>query len=217
MNTLLAGRFKAAAQTVVDLCGTPPTGRTFAGGSIVIAQDERPVHAFILTKGLVKLSSYDRDGRESGVRVRTAGSILGTLAALLEERQPCSIEAITRCEAHAIPSQVLRERAAHDPRVCSALLVLHTVEAFAGVAKGAASQSARSRVEQILGALAHEAGSVDQPGWVRLALPVSCEYLATLAGITPETFSRSLAQLEHEGLLERGRGWLRLRHPPEVY
>jgi CRP/FNR family transcriptional regulator, nitrogen oxide reductase regulator len=128
------------------------------------------------------------------------------VAVILDEQQPCSVEAVTRCEAHAIPSRIFRERVFLDARVCGAVLMLHTLEALGSVARAKDSQSARRRVEQILVALAR-----DRSGWIRVALPASCENLAALIGMAPETLSRTLTQLEREAVVERGRGWLLVR------
>jgi CRP/FNR family transcriptional regulator, nitrogen oxide reductase regulator len=133
------------------------------------------------------------------------------VAVILDEQQPCSVEAVTRCEAHAIPSRIFRERVFLDARVCGAVLMLHTLEALGSVARAKDSQSARRRVEQILVALARESGVADRSGWIRVALPASCENLAALIGMAPETLSRTLTQLEREAVVERGRGWLLVR------
>jgi CRP/FNR family transcriptional regulator, cyclic AMP receptor protein len=212
MDPHLVDRLRSAIVGIVDV--RPPLGihQTLHQGAVLLVQHEVAQYVFMLTKGIAKQSICDADGREIAASARLAWSTLGLWAGLLAEPQPHTIEAVTKCEVHVIASRVLRERVAVDPHVCRAVLVLQSLEALDMEMRAVESEhSARNRVERVIAALALETGTNESSGWVRFAVPGSHRSLAALAGVAPETLSRTLSRLEAEALLERGRGWLRLR------
>lgn len=188
--------------------------RRYGAGQALFEQGQESCDALFVDRGLVKLLYRDANGRESLISLRGRGWALGTAAALLRERHVLGAETVTECTVHAVAAPVFRDRVHTDRQLVQGVLHLHALELSDQLNAHVALVTATARERVLL--LLHNLIGQDhrnrpQRCWVKLALPVPYRDMAQLAGITPETFSRILAELEQSGEIERGRGWVRVQ------
>ena len=208
-------RLRLTTRSAFEKLRSAAIQRALAPGDVVLPQDEPPLYALVLCKGLVKLAHQDDDGRDTVIATQCAERPLGTSALVAGVPYPYRVEAVTTCIVHAIGARTFQECIACDVQFSRDLLVVHALDALeTETLRTTDTRSARQRIVRLIGTIASIQGTLDGPLWVRVQLPVTHESLASLAGVTPETFSRTLVKMEHETLIERGRGWLRVRREP---
>ena len=187
---------------------------SYSSGKELFDQGDAITDVMFVCCGLVKLSYRDADGREAAVSLHTAGGILGSEGAVTGQHHVLCGQTVTPCVIRRIPASVFRKRVSEDHQLGATLADLHALKLIEQVNARIvlSTLTARQRVLLMLRGLSDSAdASGHQSESVKLKLPVRLTDLAQLAEITPETLSRILRELEQHGLLERGRGWLRVQ------
>lgn len=154
---------------------------------------------YSITSGLVKLISYLPNGRARIVRLHGMGSLVG-LSSLLEPRYEHTAVAVGRVEAEAIPVSSLLRLRAEEPAVYCGLL-----ETWYGQLQVAdtwitqfSTGSIRARVARLVNYLS-EIENKSPSTEVEL---LTCEEMAAVLGVTPESVSRILAEFKREQVLK---------------
>jgi CRP-like cAMP-binding protein len=184
-----------------------------AGDVLHLSGDPRPrVH--LVTRGVIKLSARDGEGRETIVGLALPGDLVGELAMLDELCQPADAIAATWAEALGLDA----------PSLCAALQ--DCPGAALALARGMAKQMrwlyattlerTSSEVPARLAGRLLDLGDLlgrIQEGTLEIDLPVAQGDLGRLAGISRESTCKALRSFQSQGLLDyRGRR-LRILRP----
>jgi CRP/FNR family transcriptional regulator, cyclic AMP receptor protein len=169
---------------------------------------------WLVSSGLIKLTSRNRDGVETIVRLALPGELLGDAAAL--DGEPYAVDAIA-----AAPSTVLGLDARSlitavegTPEALMDLCVSLAADLrqLCGAAAERATDPGPARLAGRILDLGETFGD-RVPGEIRLNLPLSQKDLAQLAGISRETACRTMRRFKQTGVLDyRGRR-LRILRP----
>jgi CRP/FNR family transcriptional regulator, nitrogen fixation regulation protein len=161
----------------------------------VIALDEDADYLMFVVTGVVRSCKICKNGARSVVSFYLPGDFFGWVDAKLS----LSIEAATDTEVLFIKRRGLASLASHDARVANVLLRATTNElARAQEHVLLMSKSAKCRTAKFLTDL-----------WVRLGkaqyldVPMSHQDIADYLGLTIETLSRSITDMERSGLIAR--------------
>jgi len=158
----------------------------------------RSIHLVI--SGLVKLVTHVTDDRTRIVRLLSAGDFLG-LDGLFEDAHRQTAVALGEVSLYRIPVPMLRGLKGRDPAFYCRLLecwYVHLAYADTWITQFSTGPI-RPRVARLLKFLSErEPGS----GAPRVRL-LTCEEMAEVLGVTPESVSRSLAEFKRDGLLRR--------------
>lgn len=175
--------------------------RTLSRGQILCEKGNTSAGLFCLFSGRIKLSAISADGGERVLELVLPGRMFGQAAALLNQPFPLLAQAL--CESRVL--QVSRERI-HDavgqwPEFTAAMLkslaqnclcLIHDLEACCLMSAG----------ERVVDLLIKESERVPGPGDAAcVLLPTSKAMVASRLNLTPETFSRELHDLAHQGLI----------------
>jgi CRP-like cAMP-binding protein len=154
----------------------------------------------LVISGLVKLFTHVTDDRIRIVRLLSAGDFLG-LDALFEGGHRQTAMALGEVSLYRIPVAMLRGLKGRDPAFYCRLLecwYVHLAYADTWITEFSTGPI-RPRVARLLKFLSQrEPGS----GTPRVRL-LTCEEMAEVLGVTPESASRSLAEFKRDGLLRR--------------
>jgi CRP-like cAMP-binding protein len=178
---------------------------TYTDGEPLILGGDLIDDVFRIDRGLVKVTSVSRSGREVVLELRTAGSIVGEMASLLRRPRTASVIAVGPVEARAITASTFAscmQRAEVARDVASHLAVrLHQASEHQ-LEMG--TFDATERVAAILLRLAGgpEASASSRH---RLAPRVSQQHLADYAGLSRDAVVRALRTLRASGWVETGR------------
>ncbi|MGE5507942.1 MAG: Crp/Fnr family transcriptional regulator [Chitinophagales bacterium] len=189
--------------------------RQYGTGELIIQEGETGEGLYIVRRGTVKLYKASPAGKEQVVAFLRYGDLFGERTLLLGEPVGVSAEAVEPSVVCLIPKEEFTALLRTQPDLSLALAryLASRVELAVGLIGHLGLQDARERLLTYLSSLAEGAGR-PAAGGVEIELPASRAEIGKLLGMTPETVSRRLAELEDEGLLTaKGRRTLVLRRP----
>lgn len=167
-------------------------------GQVITEQGDDPAFLYYIMAGNVKTLRYSPEGKEATIRMLGAGETFMEDVVFTGGASPIHAVAVNNSQMLIIPAQMVRRQALSDPQFSLNLLKI-------------ISRHYRNAVQQIdcivtknpverLGyyflKLHLEQGSDS----MEISLPFQKSTIANHLGITPETFSRALAQIKKMGI-----------------
>lgn len=178
------------------------TVRHYAKGE-VIARDGSPADRFFVVQdGWIKLLRYTGEGEEALAGLLATGDIFGEMAVLGEAPYPFTAAAAEASTVIEIPADVIRRQAQTSPELFRRIVAAMAREMHKLQMENEhmALMSAPQRVGCLL--LQLSAGMIGKGG--TLPFPYDKSLAAQRLGMSPETFSRALAQLKPVGVTVKG-------------
>jgi CRP/FNR family transcriptional regulator, cyclic AMP receptor protein len=174
-------------------------------GTALCVEGDPATHVFVLLDGWAKIRSFSADGRESVLALRGAGDLVGETAGETTGCRNATVQAVVAVRAlivgydrfssfldtHQVASHAYRRVIAH--RWSEADTMLRTRAATNGA----------QRLAGLLLGLAEQLGGRAE-GVVEIALPLSQDELASLAGTSRATVARALSGWRKRGLIRTG-------------
>ena len=199
-----------SARRALALIGALAPARVFPAGADLLRQGECPTGAYFITAGLVKLHRGSADGRSVAIGLRAAGWPVGAAAVVLGQPHAATATTVLDTTALHVNALTLRGLLRSRPEVSEYLLgaASQEVQDATVLLADIACAPARERLERLLADLAAAAGRPDGDGQFRFQLPLRHWELAQLVNVTPQYLCELLAELEHEQVLRRHKGWL---------
>ena len=179
-----------------------------------IFRQQEPVRdIYLLETGLVKMTHGERNGKETILDLRFAGSFLGATAALAHEPAPMTAATVTPCEVYRLSApEFLRLAKNSEPFPQSLLeLVSRQRNEQLNLRAQQSTLDARPRLIMLLLRLAKEFG-IERKGQLYLALPIAKQDMAGMLGITPQRLSNILREIKAERVIAEERGWIILQN-----
>ncbi len=156
---------------------------------------------YIIVDGWVKLFRETRDGHESVVAMLTNGEMFGRSAVLKNGSYPYSGEVVTNAELLIIPSDFMLYMAEHHTSFDHFLSKFLESGLSVSNQKGLeAEHLAKMTSAQRVGCFMLKMCGEKREGSISLHFPYEKSLVAGRLGMTPETFSRSLNQLNGLGV-----------------
>ena len=188
LQDVLASLLKAARAT------------TFAPGSVLYREGEEIESLFVLESGLVKLVRHLPNGRARIVRLHAGGALLGLNGTLESDHEHTAV-AIGEVRALHLPLANVRRLRSDAPESYSRLLeawnsYLHEADIWI---TQFSTGSIRARVARLITFLAMR--PEDEPRSEGEVSLLTCEDMANILGVTPESVSRNVADFKRRGLL----------------
>jgi CRP/FNR family cyclic AMP-dependent transcriptional regulator len=174
-------------------------------GTALCVEGDPATHVFILLDGWVKIRSFSEDGRESVLALRGAGDLVGETAGETTGRRNATMQAVVTVHAlivgysrfssfldtHQGGSHAYRRVMAHRWRDADMMLRIRAVT------------NGAQRLAGLLLSLAERLGGQAE-GVIEIALPLSQDELASLAGTSRATVARALDGWRKRGLIRTG-------------
>jgi CRP/FNR family transcriptional regulator, cyclic AMP receptor protein len=206
-----SSHLRALPSEMIDGLTVGAIGETAAAGSTLWRTGDVEPHFVIVVSGLVRVYVTAPDGRTLTVRYCRRGDILGAFSMFAEDfSMPATTQALVESQLLVLSPEVVRDRARADARVAEALLVelSERVGAFVREITDSAFMTVRQRIGRHLLDLASE-----QQRGADLVARISQQDLADAVGTVREVVVRVLRDLREEGVVETGRGGIRLVAP----
>lgn len=183
--------------------------QTWTAGETIFRQDDRPEALFIIEQGNVSLLDETKSERPI-VQIVRAGQIIGESAVLNES--PYAYTAVARNETTTLgfTLDTIRALLEIDPQICFRWLRLLS-DRLHGSQRRLVAVAGRTATER-LGSFLLQETKESAPATVKLTQ----QELASTLGIGRQTVSRVLGNLEQLGLIERGRGRVRVLDPDRL-
>jgi CRP/FNR family transcriptional regulator, cyclic AMP receptor protein len=184
-------------------------------GATLCNEGEPATHLFILFDGWVKVLSASADGHESVLALRGAGDIVGEAAGETTGRRNATMQAVLTVRAlivgydrfssfldtHQGGARAYRRVMAHRWRDADMMLRVR-----------AATNGAQRLAGLLLGLAERLEGQAE--GIIEIALPLSQDELASLAGTSRATVARALDGWRKRGLIRTGQRRITLTDVP---
>ena len=180
--------------------------RTFKRGSVVYSPSQPGESVLILASGRIKLYDITPDGRETILTFIEEGELFGELALLDEQPRREFAEAVESAQVLLVPREAIVKLMANRPDIAlsvTKLIGLRRLRIESRL-RNLLFLTSRARVLHILVELAAAHG--DRSGnRVELRVPLSHQDVASLIGVTRETATLTLGQLQAEKIVEVSR------------
>lgn len=176
--------------------------RLVAEGEAVMHEGDAAHDTLVVVTGSVKITRTSSDGRELVVGVRTAGQLVGEVAAIDGRLRSASVWALEPTELRSIPVETFRGLLAEHPALSLALLgwLCALLRESADKVLEFGTQDALARVSRRLLELAPRA---DGAGAAPVELGVSQQDLAARCGLSREAVVKALRVLRSVGWIEQ--------------
>ncbi|MEW5796503.1 MAG: Crp/Fnr family transcriptional regulator [Candidatus Zixiibacteriota bacterium] len=187
--------------------------RRYQAGEVLFYEGEAPLAMYCLHDGVVKLVKAARDGRTMVIRLLGGGDIAGFRALLTDEPYAATAEVAEPATVCTVPAATFKGLLQES--VQFSLDLLHKVAVELRVSEermlDQAILPARTRVARILLFLA----DTSSPSSQRLVVATELRHqdLADAVGITPQTFSRIIHELNGSGILRTNRQHIEIVDP----
>ncbi|ONI85399.1 hypothetical protein ALI144C_12980 [Actinosynnema sp. ALI-1.44] len=191
--------------------------RQYAPGEYLCHEGDQSKHAFILISGHVQVIYYTEDGRELVVALRTAGDILGEVAALHGLPRTATLRALDKVEAITVPSNRFTHLCQTRAKLTWTLLGVQyarfggTTGRHAEYGGGSASQRVYTQLAQM--AVEHDKGDGNP---IEIKAGMTQQQLADSAATSRESYARALRVLRDKGIISTGRSWIRVHKLAEL-
>ncbi|MBY8881363.1 Crp/Fnr family transcriptional regulator [Actinacidiphila acidipaludis] len=186
--------------------------RTHAPRSLLLRQDDRSDHVFVLRSGCVKVYTDSDTGYRAVLALRRAGDLVGEQSGLNRRPRSASVCALVEVQALVVPASRFGAMLAASAVIANAVQQVLSQRLRDADRQRAAigSASTESRLAALLLQLADQYGHRTAEGAVRIELPLSQEDLAGLVVSSLRTVSRILEHWRRDGILTTGRQVLEL-------
>jgi CRP-like cAMP-binding protein len=176
--------------------------RSFARRSLIYAPTEPGQSVLLVASGRVKIKDITADGKETILAFIEEGELFGELALVDEEPRQEYAEAAEDCQILAIPREDILWLMSQRPDVALSITKLVGLRRrrIENRFRNVLFLSSRERMIHLLMELADTHGT--RVGFAtEIGLPLSHQELASLIGVTRETVTVVLGQLQAEGLI----------------
>jgi CRP-like cAMP-binding protein len=175
--------------------------RAYPKGQTILYQGDTPPYMFLLKSGEIKVYDIDEQGNEKILYIMRPGSIFPFASYL---GRPAEVmwfyAALTDVEAYAISYDSLKPHLHSDPSLSLYLLEKVTTdmhEAFVRIAS-MSKTTTRPKLVAALKFLCVYHTHILKNGWRRVNFPISHQLLADMTGITRESATLAMKQLQDQ-------------------
>ena len=189
--------------------------RDYSPGMALCVEGEPATHVFILLDGWVKIISASEDGRQSILALRGAGEVVGETAGETTGHRNATLQAVVTVRALIVGydrfssfldtyrggGRAYRRVLAHRWSDADTMLRIRT------------ATNGTQRLAGLLLGLAERLGGQAE-GIIEIALPLSQDELASLAGTSRATVTRALNGWRQRGLIRTGQRRITLTDVP---
>ncbi|MDW7668750.1 MAG: Crp/Fnr family transcriptional regulator [Bacillota bacterium] len=176
--------------------------KEYSNGEIICHEGDPGEYLYIIESGLIKLFKIGKNGNEYILRLLKEGQFFGELVLFKDDVLNSSAEAIGDCRICIIPKNDLEKLIKKSSDLTYSLLAAVTSRLNKAEIQleSLVLEDAMEKTLRLLLELAKENGTKKEEG-ILIDLPLSRAGLASLIGISHETLSRKLSELQEEGTL----------------
>jgi CRP/FNR family transcriptional regulator len=177
--------------------------RRFDDGTPIVRQGDVSGCIYLVTRGLVRLSSVLPTGHQVVIALIETGELFGE-SALLGDASPFEARALGTATVLPIDARALDAVIARQPETAAEVLrmLASRLRRTSGALEDALALDVPSRVSRRLHELASRHG-VPGPSGVHIAIAVTQEDLGRMVGASRESVNRSFRRLASRGLIHR--------------
>ena len=185
--------------------------RFYSRGTIIFSEGEETDGIYIITEGLIKVYKMSADGREKTLAILNPGDILGEMALFDHSYRSATAEALEASTVIVIPRQDFEHLLEKIPALAVKIIrvLAERLRQADEEIKNLLFLNARGRVILNLVQLAEAHMQGKKPG-TPIPFRLTHAEIANLVGVSRETVTRAISELQDEGLIriEKRKLWI---------
>lgn len=188
--------------------------QTYKAGRVIFGQGNRCKGLYLVERGLVAVRKVDETGQSAIVRLAHQGDTLGYRPLLAKENHRATAEIIQDSRICFVDATTMHRLLFSNPQLGMRFLE-HTAHALGEAEERlfqVAALSVRTRIIHLLILLRSNYGTTTSDGTLFLDLPMTWRDLADMVGARPESVSRTLRQIQDDGLIRLSGRTVRIKH-----
>lgn len=172
--------------------------RSYAKQTLILEQQESSKGLYLIAKGSVKVSKISPAGKEIVLQILKAGQTFGETSVLGQDFEADNITAMEASEIFYLSKRDLEPLLKEKPQLYQSVVasLIRWMQNLNSVIENINITSAKDRVLLYLNRLQKEQAQST------LKLDKKKYDVALMLGLRPETFSRTLTELEEEGVIK---------------
>lgn len=188
-----------------------------ARGEFIYMPGDRADHVYILKQGRVKLSVLSESGKEIAIDIIQPGEIFGEFALVDEAPRSNMAQALDDVLVWVFPKNDFTHLIASQPKLALSYirLVGDRRRRMEKKLSDITSKAVSARVCELLHDISTSSAEVET-GNTEYLVPLTHHDVASLIGAARQTTTTVLNDLERRGIIELGRGWVRVKRLKEL-
>jgi CRP/FNR family transcriptional regulator, cyclic AMP receptor protein len=188
-----------------------------ARGEFIYTPGDRADFVYIVRHGRVKLSVLSESGKEIAIDIIQAGEIFGEFALVDDSPRSNMAQALDDIVMWIFPKSSFTHLLSTQPKLSLSYirLVGDRRRRMEKKLSDITSKAVSARVCELLHELSTSA-SEGEPGNSDYLVPLTHHDVASLIGAARQTTTTVLNDLERRGIIELGRGWVRIKRLKEL-
>ena len=195
---------KSLTGTPLDALLSEAKVRQYPKGQIILYEGENPMDAFVIKSGAVKIYDIDEDGNEKILHIFKAPGIFPVVFLFGSARQTNTFyTTVADSELYVLSRADFEARMRTDAELVNYCLRWFADEVYEIMQRMSSLEktSTRSKLLATLGYLSRQHANADKSGWMRVRFPISHQLLADMIGVTRESTTMVMKQLQKEKII----------------
>jgi CRP/FNR family transcriptional regulator, cyclic AMP receptor protein len=176
--------------------------RSFNRNQIIFLEEETGKYMYIVLAGKVKVTKSTSDGKETVLAVQQEGDFFGEMALLDGKTAPATVAAMEDCRIAMVSGSDFHQHLMRNEKVMQQIIQVlcsRLRQVWARI-QSLSYSTADARIRGTLFQLSRKHGISDEFGIV-IDLKITHQELAGMVGTSRETVSRTLSQLQRDGII----------------
>ncbi len=174
-------------------------------GQTLFVQGNHPFGLYCISSGNIKVTKIGADGKESIVRIATAGDVLGHRSLFTDQYYMATATALEDTKVCFLDKKFIMNVINDQPTV--SMNIIEKLSADMGAAENKLSslhqKNVRERLAELLLLLKESHGEKLEDGRTKIVIKLTREEMATMIGTANETLIRFISEFKEAGLIEQ--------------
>ena len=174
-------------------------------GQTLFVQGNHPFGLYCISSGNIKVTKVGADGKESIVRIATAGDVLGHRSLFTDQFYTATATALEDTKVCFLDKKFIMKVIQEKPSV--SMNVIEKLSTDMGAAENKLSslhkKNVRERLAELFLLLKESHGVTQDDGRTLINLKLTREEMATMIGTANETLIRFISEFKEAGLIEQ--------------
>jgi CRP/FNR family transcriptional regulator len=176
--------------------------RSFDRNQVIFLEEETGKYMYIVLAGKVKVTKTTPDGKETVLTIQQPGDFFGEMALLDGKTAPATVSAMEDCRIAMVNGEDFHRYLMKNDKVVQQIIqvLCSRLRQVWGRVQSLSYSTADARIRGTLLQLSRRHGVPDRRGII-IDLKITHQELAGMVGTSRETVSRTIAQLQRDGIL----------------